>query len=934
MDAQTNEGGSTQAPPAEIYPSALREAERELIAARRNALQLGVAQPTLGVAVSGGGIRSATFALGLFQALARRDLLKRIDFLSTVSGGGYFGGFFGKLFLPGAGTKSESPAASAERVRDALLDSRSGPIWWLRENGRYIAPTGAGDYMAAAAIYLRNWSAVQFVVGITLLTLFLLSNTVRAWFWHAGPGDWLEKGINGATLGLIWVSPWVVLPLAVAAVFLVPLCVAYWLTQQWQVSEQRSWTLALLPQGPIIGLCIVLFAAALALWAPELGSRWFPQTRVAKVSYLYVVATCVLAFLAYLVSYSYGAPNAMSVARNRLSRWLGAWLVVFVMLLVFALVDTFGQTAYALWTSGKVPVALTGVVTSALLLLARQFAGYLTSDKTKQPKGLRIPMHLVGLVVGLALALIVATFWNAVAHGALWQGGRPTGDPGGQLMSHYAPGKPQVSLSAEQYIKVAAPEQPAPSESERGPAKSWVTAAFIVALLLSIATGHNLTFLNLSSIQQFYAARLARAYLGASNPRRTAFASSTPDSLRSDTADEDIEQTLNVTRADPRDDVAYKEYRPERHGGPVHLVNVTINETIAGTSQLEQRDRKGLGMAVGPCGISVARVHHALWNDDAQLEARKLVPVKLRPGRFAVFGERTFDAEPLSLGQWVAISGAAFTTGLGARTNLGLSLLLGLSNVRIGYWWDSNIAPGGRDDTAAKAAKHKPADWLEFLFPAQLYLSDELLARFHGPHRQRWYLSDGGHYENTAVYELLRRRLPVILLSDNGGDEDYTFADLGNLVRKARIDFDAEIRFLEEAELNELLTPSMRQIIGTPAELQRRVGDAATRKDDGLEGNAYSRCHAIIARVYYDRAMRPGGVLIVVKPSLAGDEPIDLLQYHSEHPTFPQETTLDQFFDEAQWESYRKLGSHIGDKLFDAVGSLDDFIDKINRREA
>ena len=160
--------------------------------------------------------------------------------------------------------------------------------------------------------------------------------------------------------------------------------------------SERSWTLSLLPQGPIIGLSIVLLAAALALWAPPLRLDWFPQTALAKVSYLYVVATCVLAFLAYIVSYPYGTSSAMSVARNRLSRWLGVWLVVFLMLLAFALVDTFGQTAYALWTSGKVPVVLTGVVTSALVLLARQFAGYLTSDKTKQPKGVRIPMHLVG----------------------------------------------------------------------------------------------------------------------------------------------------------------------------------------------------------------------------------------------------------------------------------------------------------------------------------------------------------------------------------------------------------------------------------------------------------------------------------------------------------------------------------------------------------
>src|SRR5262249_54006407 len=53
---------------------------------------------TVGFGVSGGGIRSATFALGVFQALAEFGLIRKIDFLSTVSGGGYFGAFLGRLF--------------------------------------------------------------------------------------------------------------------------------------------------------------------------------------------------------------------------------------------------------------------------------------------------------------------------------------------------------------------------------------------------------------------------------------------------------------------------------------------------------------------------------------------------------------------------------------------------------------------------------------------------------------------------------------------------------------------------------------------------------------------------------------------------------------------------------------------------------------------
>ena len=46
--------------------------------------------------------------------------------------------------------------------------------------------------------------------------------------------------------------------------------------------------------------------------------------------------------------------------------------------------------------------------------------------------------------------------------------------------------------------------------------------------------------------------------------------------------------------------------------------------------------------------------------------------------------------------------------------------------------------------------------------------------------------------------------------------------------------------------------------------------------------------------------------------SLTGREPVDVLQYHAQHPDFPHETTADQFFDEAQWESYRRLGEFVG----------------------
>jgi len=86
---------SSEPGPNPYYPELLRRAEDELVTLRRRTVDLGASAPRVGLALSGGGIRSATFNLGVLQALARAQLLRRLDFLSTVSGGGYVGSFFG-----------------------------------------------------------------------------------------------------------------------------------------------------------------------------------------------------------------------------------------------------------------------------------------------------------------------------------------------------------------------------------------------------------------------------------------------------------------------------------------------------------------------------------------------------------------------------------------------------------------------------------------------------------------------------------------------------------------------------------------------------------------------------------------------------------------------------------------------------------------------
>src|SRR5687767_3547400 len=90
----------------QAYPEWLNARERAALEQRRSRLpsphSLAPNAPRVGLALSGGGIRSATFSLGLVQALARSGVLPRIDYLSTVSGGGYIGAFLGALYARGA----------------------------------------------------------------------------------------------------------------------------------------------------------------------------------------------------------------------------------------------------------------------------------------------------------------------------------------------------------------------------------------------------------------------------------------------------------------------------------------------------------------------------------------------------------------------------------------------------------------------------------------------------------------------------------------------------------------------------------------------------------------------------------------------------------------------------------------------------------------
>jgi hypothetical protein len=159
-------------------------------------------------------------------------------------------------------------------------------------------------------------------------------------------------------------------------------------------------------------------------------------------------------------------------------------------------------------------------------------------------------------------------------------------------------------------------------------------------------------------------------------------------------------------------------------------------------------------------------------------------------------------------------------------------------------------------------------------------------------------LSDGGHIENLGVYELLRRRCKYIVAIDGEEDARMTFHGLTTLQRLAAIDLGVAI----EADLDDL-----------------RLTNA------GL-----SRSHFRFCRIRYPKVERDSedefGYLLYVKLSLTGNEGEFLRRYRLDEPAFPHHSTADQFFSEAQFEAYRSLGEHVGNKLFlrAVVGNLAD----------
>jgi hypothetical protein len=393
-----------------------------------------------------------------------------------------------------------------------------------------------------------------------------------------------------------------------------------------------------------------------------------------------------------------------------------------------------------------------------------------------------------------------------------------------------------------------------------------LAAFWVVSVVIATIAGRRIN-INEFSLHHFYKNRLVRCYLGASRGDRR--------------------QPNPLTGFDPKDDILLSDLVPidENAGyfGPYAIVNATLN--LNAGSELAQQERKAAAFVFTPefCGFAPS---HA----EDQRRPRSIFDTWDEAGYRPTRGY----SAPLGphAGSAMAISGAAANPNSGYSTSGPMAFLLTVFDARLG-WWLGN--PRWRE----ASRRPGPAFALWYLF-AELLGQTTARTRFVN-------LSDGGHFDNLGLYELVRRRCRYIIIGDGEQDRELTFGSLGGAIRKCRADFGVEID----------IDPDPIRIKGQYSTTHCVIGTITYPEKDPIQ--PVPLAGGIDVKPATESAR---GWILYLKSSLTGDEPADVIEYRSRNPAFPHQSTADQFFSESQFESYRRLGLHIAREAFEDVLEL------------
>lgn len=865
----------------------------------------------LGLAFSGGGIRSATFNLGVVQALAEKGLLQRFDYLSTISGGGYIGSWLSMFIKRYAG----GDVARAEQELNARsadgLEHRA--IRFLRSFSNYLTPRVglSKDTLVAVATYLRNL-LLNLTILVTLLAAALLLPRIAALAADALQGwarfeNWRDAILAAllvlpaftVALGLLYEPPergvhrpWFMRGWTLVALIDAPVLAAAFVSASYYihaavrgVSEPQAWfrsvllayivlwgiglvlAMMVLPEargaarelmargkakwhfafvafavlaGAIGGALMLAIAAAIRalpvehrLWA---GVTFGPPAVIA------VIMLMVVAHIGFM-GRRFGEPDRelWSVFGARLLALLLAWLALFG-------IAYYGAAA-ARWTNDWI-VGLGGAAWVLSTLFGVAAGRSVKTGKPEANRAIELATRLAPYAFVLGLLLVLSWGVHRTLEAAdQARGGPPSltkplpsAPPGITLRADPLPGRPMVTVREpeepslwNQFLFIAATEY---GSIRRWFAPWWALPAMALALFGAALFMSWRVNINLFSLHHFYRNRLTRCYLGATNPERKPHA---------------------LTGFDPDDDVpiaALASGEPPRVQRPLHIVGTAIN--LNRGRQLAWQSRRAASFAFTPL--------HAGYEP-----ASTQVSGGYRPS--AGYGKDA-DGQPIMLGTTVAISGAAASPNMGYHTSPAVAFLLTVFNVRLGHWCgDTGHANAWRKRDPALGLRYWLAELTGTADQDYPYVS----------------LSDGGHFENLGIYELVRRRCALILASDAGADPKYAFEDLAGAIRKCYTDFGVEIRF--KTRIEDIRPPARRK--------------PSTR-------------HYALAEIVYPNGAPPG-TLVYWKSSVTADMPPDIVHYGSTRKDFPHETTADQFFDEAQFETYRHLGYQVAQRSLAAM---------------
>lgn len=368
----------------------------------------------------------------------------------------------------------------------------------------------------------------------------------------------------------------------------------------------------------------------------------------------------------------------------------------------------------------------------------------------------------------------------------------------------------------------------------------WIAAAIAVAVGWFV----NINYL---SLHRFYRDRLMEAFLPdlefakAHCGNDGHFASQPPAEAANRTAVQDL-------------------FCKGEFDGPFHIVNTNLVLIKSGNRKFDKRGGENFVITPLHAGSEATGWHST--------------------GRLAGGG--------MTLATAMATSGAAADPhtgvgGVGLLRSWPVAFLLSFLNIRLGLWV-RNLGGWNR-------LRKTPNQFMPGL--------RELLGLAYKPTSGFLHLSDGGHFENLAVYELIRREVDLIVVCDAGADPKFDFKDLQNLVRRVEADFDAKIRFIDKRPIKDVI-PSAK--LGFPKEVEFA-----------------KRGHAVAAVKYRSGRI---GTLIYLKTTMIDGLGLKTLGYKGSNPLFPDQTTADQFFDAEQFEAYRELGWCLGNAMYGDLSVL------------